>query len=573
MNTTDNDRSEYTVNEIRVLINNMSKIYDVARLVDPIEGRILDFKDDGSISTDKPCYGIWNSKEKCVNCSSSTACKTGCPQEKSEHFNDDLYHIHSNPVRLKLSEGEFYDAVMELVRIKKKEQNTGKINDRALENTNDNAARYKATHDELTNILNTGSFYELSRNMISNNPDSDWIMITGNIMNFRLVNTLFGIQKGNEVLIKTADVLKNIAEISKGLCGRLGSDQFALLLPKNMYEEALLIKAEQDLASAFDAGIYKFIIHFGVYKISNPNLPIAVMCGRANSALHTIRDSLKETVAYFDDEMLKKALFEQEVIINFRKALKNNEFQMYLQPLVMENGKPIGAEALIRWIKPNGDMIMPGQFIEILERADMVHELDMYIWECAVQRLSLWKNTNKQDLTISVNMSAKDFFSLDIYSVITDLIEKYKVNASDLRLEITETALLEEPENSNQVVTRLREKGFIVELDDFGKGYSSLNMLKDISADILKIDMSLLQEIETKKRSKTILRSIIGMADALEMDVIAEGVENKEKLNILTDMGCRHFQGYYFSRPLPVSDFEKIFDEYGSFISHTDNDR
>ena len=211
-------------------------------------------------------------------------------------------------------------------------------------------------------------------------------------------------------------------------------------------------------------------------------------------------------------------------------------------------------------------MISPGSFIEILEKADLIHELDMYIWECAVKKLSSWKDTDKKNLTISVNMSAKDFFSIDVYEVLTQLIDKYQINTANLRLEITETALLEDPKSSNKIVGKLRDRGFIVELDDFGKGYSSLSMLKDIQADVLKIDMSLLREIESKKRNKTILRSIINMATALEMDVITEGVETETQLKILTEMGCRYFQGYYFSKPLPVADFEKTLDTYGGFL-------
>ena len=186
-----------------------------------------------------------------------------------------------------------------------------------------------------------------------------------------------------------------------------------------------------------------------------------------------------------------------------------------------------------------------------------IHELDMYIWECAVKQLSKWKETEKRDLTISVNMSAKDFFSLDVYQVLTDLVEKYQVDAGKLRLEITETALLEEPESSETIIRKLRKRGFVVEIDDFGKGYSSLSMLKDIQANVLKIDMSLLHEIDRKSRSKIILSSIIDMANDLGMEVITEGIETEAQLKTLSEMGCNHFQGYYYSRPIPVHVFEE----------------
>ena len=202
---------------------------------------------------------------------------------------------------------------------------------------------------------------------------------------------------------------------------------------------------------------------------------------------------------------------------------------------------------------------MPGEFIETLENAGLIQKLDLHIWELAVRQLSAWKDTDKQDLTISVNMSAKDFFSIDVCGALAKLVEQYGVDSRRLRLEITETALLVEPDKSNAIVSRLREMGFLVEIDDFGKGYSSLSLLKNIKADVLKIDMGFLREIVDVERSKAILKSVIDLADALGMDVITEGVETRQQLDALSDMGCSHFQGYYFSRPIPIAEFEQRF--------------
>jgi EAL domain-containing protein (putative c-di-GMP-specific phosphodiesterase class I) len=264
---------------------------------------------------------------------------------------------------------------------------------------------------------------------------------------------------------------------------------------------------------------------------------------------------MNTTVAYFDSGLLHRILFEQEVISSFRRALKERQFHMYLQPLARENRDILGAEALVRWIRPDGSVVMPVDFVGILEQAGLIHELDMYIWECAIRQLSAWKNTEKRHLTLSVNMSAKDFFSIDVDQVLSSLIEKYQVEARQLRLEITETVLLEEPESCDAVIRKLRQKGFIIEIDDFGKGYASISMLKDIQADVMKIDMSLLQEIDRKPRNRIILKSLIRMANDLGMEVITEGVETAEQLKMLCEMGCHLFQGFYFSRPLPAEEF------------------
>ena len=546
--------TEYTVEELKTFLKEMSERYALARVVDPIECRIIELQDDGKINMNESCYGIWNAKQKCINCSSALACKTGCHQEKAEHFKDNYYFVQSNPVKLKLSNGSVYDAVVELVNVEKESEVA--VNNREAENVGTRAAHYLAHHDSLTNALNADSFYELARGMIKNRSDKSWVMITSNIMNFRLVNTLFGDQKGNEVLAKTAALLREISESSRGLCGRLGSDQFAVLISKNKYREEHLSNIAQTLSDNYNSGIYTLHIHFGVYEIDDPSIPVSVMCGRANSALRTIREDLSKTVAYFDDAILQKILLEQTVLGSFEEALSSGQFKMYLQPLVRKDGSVLGAEALARWYRPDGTMVMPGDFIETLETAGLIHKLDRYMWELAAKQLSLWKETERQNFFISVNVSAKDFYSIDVVDVMTKLVEKYGVDSRMLRLEITETALLGNPDKCDSIISGLRQKGFLVEIDDFGKDNSTLSFLKDIKADVLKIDMSFLHEIKDRERSRIILKSVISMADSLGMDVITEGVETEQQLLSLSAMGCNHFQGYFFSRPIPVDEFE-----------------
>ena len=546
--------AEFTVEELKEYLREMSEKYALARVVDPIECRIIELKDDGRINMNESCYGIWNSEQRCINCSSAMACRTGCHQEKAEHFKDNYYFVQSNPVKLKLSNGSIYNAVVELVNVEK--ESDVAVNNREAENVGNRAAHYLAHHDSLTNVLNSEAFYELARGLIKNSPGKLWVMITSNIMNFRLVNTLFGDQKGNEVLARTASMMREVSESSRGLCGRLGSDQFAVLIPRSTYKEERLTSIAQTLADIYNSGIYKFYIHFGVYEIDDPSIPVSVMCGRANSALRTIREDLTRTVAYFDESILQKILMEQTVLGSFEEALGSGQFRMYLQPLVRKDGNVIGAEALARWYRPDGSMIMPGDFIQTLETAGLIHKLDKYMWELAVKQLSLWKGTDKQDLTISVNVSAKDFYSIDVACVMAELVDKYGVDSHMLRLEITETAFLGKSDKYEGIVSELRQQGFLVEIDDFGKDNSTLSFLKDIKADVLKIDMSFLQEIKDSERNRIILQSVISMADSLGMDVITEGVETEEQLRVLTEMGCNHFQGYFFCRPVPVDVFE-----------------
>lgn len=549
--------SEHSVREMRALLAELSGQYDLARVVDPIECRILDLREDGKLGAGERCYGIWNAEQRCINCTSAVACRTGCHQKKIEHFQDQVYSIQSNPVSLRLDDGTVYDAVLELVEIGAETERAA--NDREAENVGARAAHYLAQHDRLTGVLNAEAFYELARERVGSGPEQTWVMVSGNIMSFRLANTLYGVTRGNEILVRTAALLREIAEDGGGLCGRLGGDQFALLLPEEAYREERLLSVARRLSEDFNSGVYTLCIHFGVYRVDDASVPVSVMCGRANSALRTIREDLGRTVAYFNDEISKKLLFEQMVIGGFEEALADGQFQMYLQPLVGKQGDAVGAEALVRWHRPDGTVLMPGDFIETLENAGLIQKLDRYIWEQAAKQLGAWKGTEREHLTISVNMSAKDFYSIDVYAVLTGLTEQYGIDSRMLRLEITETALLVEPDKSDAIVSSLRERGFVVEIDDFGKGYSSLSLLKNIRADVLKIDMSFLREIRDRERSRIILKSVIDLADSLGMDVITEGVETEQQLNALSEMGCSHFQGYYFSRPIPVREFERAF--------------
>ena len=551
--------SEFSIEELQSFLGEMSEKYNLARVVDPTECRIIEIREDGSVSMNESCYGIWNAEQKCLNCSSATACRTGRRQEKAERFKDDIYFVQSNPVKLKLSDGGVFDAVVELVSVEKEANIVA--NNREAENIGDRAAHYLSHHDSLTNVLHANTFYELSREIIKSNSGTSWVMITGNIMNFRLINTLFGDTRGNDVLVRTASTLREISEEAGGLCGRLGGDQFALLIPGDGYKEESLTNAARMLADTFNGGLYSFCIHFGVYEVDDPAIPVSVMCGRANSALRTIREDMTRIVAYFDDTIRQKLLLEQEVLSGFDEALRDEQFMIYLQPLVEKDGTIRGAEALARWRKPDGTVAAPVMFIDTLESAGLIHRLDMHIWELAVKQLNAWKGTQRESLPISVNMSAKDFFSVDVYEALTSLVEKYDVDSKLLRLEITETALMVEPEQSDSIVSRLRERGFVIEIDDFGKGHSSLGLLKTIKADVLKLDMSLVREIQDGQRNQAILDSVIDLAESLGMDVIAEGVETERQLCILSEMGCDLFQGYYFSQPLPVDEFEAKYAE------------
>ena len=416
--------------------------------------------------------------------------------------------------------------------------------------------KYKASHDSLTGLLNRDQFYEDVHDMVNKYHDTTFYLICSNIKDFKFINEIFGMEKGNQVLIKQAKLMaSNPSE--RTICARLMNDRFALCLPREEFDEKRVADSVKELQCEFTGNSFHMHMYMGVYEIRDRDEAVSIMVDKANIAADPIKNNYDCCVAYYDEHLLEISIEQRRLLGEFEPALQNDEFVMYLQPQVNSDGAAKGAEALVRWVHPSRGILTPYAFIDILENAGLIYKLDLYIWEKAAQKLAEWKEKGYGSYHISVNISTKDFYILDIYETFTGLINKYGIAASNLHLEITETTLMTDFEKNMNIIHKLQDVGFRVEIDDFGSGYSSLNMLKDISADVLKIDMGFLRKSENEVKGQDILESIITLAGKIGMDVITEGVETKKQLDMLTMMGCHEFQGYYFSKPVPVSEFEE----------------
>lgn len=284
------------------------------------------------------------------------------------------------------------------------------------------------------------------------------------------------------------------------------------------------------------------------------------MCDKANLASETIKNEYKSNIAYYTERLFESSIEERRIIGEFERAISNNEFEMYLQPQVDSSGNLYGAEALVRWQHPERGLLSPAIFIDVLEKTGFIYKLDRYMWDKAAKKLGEWKKEGKDQYNISVNISTKDFYLVDVYETFVGLVDKYDIDPVNLNIEITETTLMSDFDKNMGIIRLLQNYGFNIEIDDFGSGYSSLNMLKDISADVLKIDMGFLRASENEAKGLDILESIITLAGKLGMKVITEGVETKKQLYMLVEMGCDMYQGYYFSKPIPVDEFEKKYN-------------
>jgi diguanylate cyclase (GGDEF)-like protein len=433
------------------------------------------------------------------------------------------------------------------------------FNDRTEDVVSLEHEKYRASHDILTGLLNKEQFYIETAKLIKENRDVKYCLVCSNIKDFKFVNELFGIEKGNEILKKQAEYMKNIIG-EDSLAARLHADRFAICMPRIRFDEDLINEAIAGIQEAFKNSSLHMHIFVGVYDIHDVQERVSIMCDKANLASETIKNEYKSSVAYYTEHLLEKSIEERKIIGEFDRALDNEEFVMFLQPQVDVSGKPFGSEALVRWQHPDKGLLAPGVFIDVLEKTGFVYRLDRYMWDKAVKQLAEWKKRGINDYHISVNISTKDFYLIDVYETFVGLVEKYDIDPKLLKLEITETALMSDFNKNMVIIKRLQKYGFDIEIDDFGSGYSSLNMLKDISADVLKIDMGFLRASENEVKGQDILESIIGLANKLGMRVITEGVEKKTQVDMLYDMGCKMFQGYYFSKPIPVDEFEKKYN-------------
>ncbi len=431
-----------------------------------------------------------------------------------------------------------------------------KMHDETVEMEKLAMERFHATHDRLTGIYNKEYFYDVVTEVVREAEPDTYCMVCSDIKNFKLVNDIFGINVGDEVLINIANSLKRLARPGS-VYGRLSGDRFAICMPKERFDPHVFSDEIRNIGEKIGTATYRICVHVGIYDIVDRDIAVSVMCDRAYMAIKTIKASLVDVIAYYDERIRESSVSEQKVTEEIDTAIKEGQVCFYIQPQVSVLGKVLGGEALVRWIHPERGIISPVEFIGILESTGLICKLDMYIWELACKKLREWKDKGLTDYHISVNISPKDFYFVDIYKVFIGLVEKYEIRPRNLRLEITESAIMSDFDKQLVLIQRLQEYGFMVEMDDFGSGYSSLNMLKDMPVNTLKVDMGFLRQTNHQERSRTILKMIISLSKQLGMEVITEGVETREQVDFLTEIGCDIFQGYYFAKPMPVNEFEQ----------------
>ncbi len=416
---------------------------------------------------------------------------------------------------------------------------------------------YLAKYDELSKVYNRRTFYKRVRELLDLNPNKDYVFIRLNIEHFKLINDLFGVEKGDDLLKLIG---KKFNELFSGYTayGRIEADNFGMFFEKGLFTIDELVNTLCQSVKAFDKN-YNIILDFGVMYITDKSISIENISDRANLALNTIKGNYAVRYAFYDEQLRNKLLSEQSIVNDMKSALEEDQFCFYLQPIVncLDNTL-VGAEALVRWLHPTRGLIPPSEFLPVFEENGFITQIDKFIWESVCKLLKRWKDEGQDTVPISINISRLDIIHQDLVSFLVGLVKKYDIDVNMLKLEITESAYVENPKLFISIVEQLHANGFTIEMDDFGSGYSSFNTLKDVPFDLLKIDMRFL-EGESSSKSGTILSSIVSMSKWLDLPVIAEGVETISQVQYLKSIGCYNIQGYYYSRPLPVNEFEKLF--------------
>lgn len=412
-------------------------------------------------------------------------------------------------------------------------------------------------YDRLTGVFSKEFFYQLIRDVLMRNPTERYDIVCSDIENFKLVNDVFGTPTGDHLLCGIARMYEEGVN-GKGICGRLNSDQFVCMIEhRTDYKDEMFQAASEQINALLETG--SIVLKWGIYTVEDRTLSAEQMCDRALLAARSIKGQYGKHFAFYDDNLRSKLLQDQAITDSMEEALAENQFQIYLQPKYrIIDGTLAGAESLVRWEHPEWGMQSPANFIPLFEKNGFITKMDQYVWEKTCEALREWEDKGYPSIPVSVNVSRADIFNSDLADILQGIVKKYGLDPSRLHLEITESAYTETPSQIIETVAHLRELGFVIEMDDFGSGYSSLNMLNNMPIDILKLDMKFIQSETAKPVSQGILKFIINLARWMNLSVVAEGVETKEQLKRLEEIGCDFVQGYYFAKPMPCEQFEKL---------------
>ncbi len=418
-------------------------------------------------------------------------------------------------------------------------------------------------YDSLTEIYSQQKFFQMTRELLDNSGDEHFAFIHFDIDRFKMINRFYGEKEGDRLICYVANAIREVMREydSRSIYGRISGDVFGICMP---YQELGDIYG---VIERIKERIRKHTVHYylktcsGIYLIEDKEMDVSVIFDNACMAAAQCKEKYMVHEAMYTKELSESLKREQEIIDEMDAALEQNQFVVYFQPKYeLEGLSPGGAEALVRWRKPDGTMISPGVFIPIFEKNGFITKLDYYVWEKVCQFIRQELDAGRKPAPVSVNVSRVNLYNPKFLDSLIDLVEKYKIPPKYLHLELTESVFSDNATIIQDTVFYLHKAGFTILMDDFGSGYSSLNVLKDVDLDVLKIDMKFFSKGATAEKGAKIIEAVIKMAESLHMTVIAEGVEESEQVEFLTKLGCDYIQGYYFAKPMPQEQYQELME-------------
>ena len=430
---------------------------------------------------------------------------------------------------------------------------------RTIEFSEDRDLLHWTERDSLTGLYNKEFFYRYAIQLDAYHRDAPTDSVLININHFHLLNERYGKDYGDEVLRSIGAGLLSIVEKTGGIACRSEADHFLLYTPHRENYQELLDGISAALKAPAGGENHTVRLRMGVYSRVDKALDIERRFDRAKMASDKMRNNFAASVGFYDHSMHENEVLMEQLLEELPVALREEQFDVYYQPKFDVRGEhPVlsSAEALIRWRHPRMGLISPGVFIPLFENTGLVRDVDYYVWLHAARQIRDWQDRLGIRLPVSVNVSRIDLFDPHLTDKLQGIIVSTGLSYQDLLLEVTESAYTDNPEQIIETVNQLRKMGFLIEMDDFGSGYSSLNMLSSLPIDALKLDMQFVRNAFRNQKGTRLLKSIIHLADFFDVTTIAEGVETAEQVSTLKAMGCDIIQGYYFSRPLPTAEFE-----------------
>ena len=420
-----------------------------------------------------------------------------------------------------------------------------------------------AERDALTGLYTGNFFFQYAERFARYHPDCEMDAVVLNIERFHLVNDLYGRDFGDRVLALIGAAIREQTSETGAIGCRMEADQFCIYIRHSEDYQELLNALQSRLAPV--SGNTRIRLRTGVCPKLEGVHDLRGQFDKAKIACDMLRGNYSRNLMYYDMELHHKEVFSEGLVNDIHRAVEQRQFQVYFQPkYAIQGTRPVlrSAEALIRWKHPEYGMISPGAFIPLFEQNGLIQTVDEFVWAETARQIAAWKAEYGFTLPVSVNLSRVDLYDPLLEEKLLDLVERNGLTTHELKLEVTESAYTDDPEQLVARVERLRNLGFEIEMDDFGSGYSSLNMISTLPIDVLKMDMKFIQNVKKgNEKDFRLIELILDIADYLHVPVVAEGVETAEQCQMLRQAGCSLVQGYYFSRPVPPAEFALLIEK------------